>query len=88
MGLTFECYDVKDLSVMLTSFFSFHSDIEDIDLFAGGLSEDPLSGAVVGPTFACLLARQFRSIKFGDRFWYETPDGPGAFKHGMDVAYE
>ncbi|XP_076438135.1 peroxidasin homolog pxn-1-like [Babylonia areolata] len=56
-----------------------YEDVRDVDLFVGALSERPLPGSVVGPTFACLMARQFHSLKFADRFWYEAPDGPAAF---------
>ncbi|XP_022289630.2 peroxidase-like protein [Crassostrea virginica] len=46
----------------------------DIDLFAGGMSETPLRGGILGPTFSCLLAYQFSLYKHGDRFWYENND--------------
>jgi len=48
--------------------------VDDIDLFIGGISEEPLRGSMVGPLFACILGRQFRDLKYGDRFWYETSD--------------
>ncbi|RWS06651.1 Peroxidasin-like protein, partial [Dinothrombium tinctorium] len=56
-----------------------YKNVHDIDLFTGGLAEQPLSGAIVGPTFACLLGRQFRLLRQGDRFWYENDMPPSSF---------
>ncbi|KAM7295225.1 uncharacterized protein ISCGN_024730 [Ixodes scapularis] len=53
---------------------SVYRDVEDIDVFTGGLSEFPLAGAVVGPTFSCLLSFQFQRLRRCDRFWHETGD--------------
>jgi len=44
----------------------------DIDVFAGGISEKHFKKYAVGPTFHCLLGRQFQSIRDGDRFYYEN----------------
>ena len=51
-------------------------------MFIGGLAERPLSGAVVGPTFGCLLGQQFQILKKGDRFWYENNIPPSALSKG------
>ena len=42
-----------------------------IFLLTGGLSETPLHGGLVGPTFACIIGIQFRNLRKCDRFWYE-----------------
>ncbi|GAB1603572.1 chorion peroxidase-like, partial [Argonauta hians] len=44
----------------------------DVDLVIGGITENPVAGGVVGPTYACIMARQFHDLKFGDRFWYQN----------------
>ncbi|WAQ94756.1 PLSP-like protein, partial [Mya arenaria] len=49
-----------------------YSHVDDIDLFAGAMTETLLPGSSVGPTFACLIGRQFQRIMEGDRYWHET----------------
>ena len=56
--------------------------MDDIDLFSAVVSEFKQDGAIVGPTLSCLLGIQFRDMKFGDRFWYETNALPGRFTPG------
>ncbi|XP_078588034.1 chorion peroxidase-like [Branchiostoma floridae x Branchiostoma japonicum] len=51
---------------------SVYTDVDDIDLFAGGLAEKSVPGGVVGPTFACLIGLQFQELRVGDRFWFEN----------------
>ncbi|XP_060073870.1 peroxidase-like [Ylistrum balloti] len=53
--------------------------VNDIDLYAGAISEKHIPNGEVGPTFACIIARQFHAFKYGDRFWYEQVDKPTAF---------
>ncbi len=43
-----------------------------MDLFPAAMAEIPLDGALVGPTFACLIGKQFQLLKVGDRFWHEA----------------
>ena len=47
---------------------------DDVDLFLGGLLERPVANGALGPTFSCIVAEQFRTLRFGDRFWYERAD--------------
>jgi peroxidase len=44
--------------------------INSIDLFMGGLAEAHAPGAVVGPTFQAIIARQFYALRAGDRFFW------------------
>lgn len=57
----------------------FCSTIADVDLFAGATAENSVENGTVGPTFACIIAYQFRDTKNGDRFWHENPPPIGIF---------
>ena len=50
---------------------SVYKDVDDIDLWVGALSEDPLPGGHVGALIRATLKRQFEALRDGDRFWYE-----------------
>lgn len=63
-----------------------YAHIRDIDLFSGGISEFSLPGAVVGPTFACIIGNQFRNLRFGDRFWFEHGNQDGSFTEGKALS--
>lgn len=48
-----------------------YGDINDIDPWVGCLAEDHVFGATVGETAHRVLAKQFESLRDGDRFWYQ-----------------
>uniref|UniRef100_A0A3Q3IQU6 Eosinophil peroxidase n=1 Tax=Monopterus albus TaxID=43700 RepID=A0A3Q3IQU6_MONAL len=43
----------------------------NIDLWVGAISEPALPGGRVGLLLSCLIAKQFKSLRDGDRFWWE-----------------
>ncbi|XP_048778816.1 myeloperoxidase-like [Ostrea edulis] len=49
-----------------------YKNIHEIELYAGAMTEKPVNDGLVGPTFACLIGKQFSLYKKGDRFWYEN----------------
>lgn len=74
----------EDLKPHMNNMTAFHysmlyKHVDDIDLWSGGISERRMPGSQIGPTFACIIARQFANIKRGDRFWYENPGFPSSF---------
>nr|XP_020464352.1 thyroid peroxidase [Monopterus albus] len=47
-----------------------HSD--NIDVWLGGLIENLLPDSRTGPLFACLIGKQMKALRDGDRFWWEA----------------
>ncbi|KAG8010666.1 Eosinophil peroxidase, partial [Nibea albiflora] len=45
---------------------------DNIDVWLGGVAEPLVPGGRVGPLFVCLIARQFRNVRAGDRLWYQN----------------
>jgi hypothetical protein len=45
--------------------------VDDIDIWTGGLSEDLVPGSHLGEVFHLIIKIQFESLRDGDRFWYE-----------------
>ncbi len=64
----------------------FYSSVDDVDLYPAAVSERVVSGGTVGPTFSCILGRQFRNSKVGDRFWYERGDRVVGFTQGRQCS--
>lgn len=49
-----------------------YGNVNNIDLWVGGLAEDHLKGSSLGPTFAKIVTDQFQRIRDGDSFWYQN----------------
>ena len=52
------------------NFKSVYSNVVDIDLFVGGLAEEGSGDGLVGPTFGCIIGKQFEFLMKGDRFFF------------------
>eukprot|EP00096_Caligus_rogercresseyi_P003240 TRINITY_DN1596_c0_g1_i2.p1 TRINITY_DN1596_c0_g1~~TRINITY_DN1596_c0_g1_i2.p1 ORF type:complete len:496 (-),score=83.22 TRINITY_DN1596_c0_g1_i2:208-1695(-) len=57
-----------------------YEDVDDVDVFLGGVLERKAGDALIGETFQCLVGDQFKKLKFGDRLWYEEE---GIFTQGQ-----
>ena len=51
---------------------ALYGNVNDVDVWVGGLAEDHLPGAMVGELIFTVLKDQFERLRDGDRFWYEN----------------
>lgn len=58
-----------------------YKDIKDIDYYVGGIFEtyEILGNPLVGPTFGCVIARQWDNFAGGDIYYYSNPGSPYPF---------
>ncbi len=57
-----------------------YGSVDQVDLFVGGLAEDPAPGSMVGPTFQAIIARQFENLRDGDPLFYLNQNFSPALK--------
>lgn len=48
-----------------------YGNVNNVDLWVGGLAEDHARGGSMGPLFKAILVDQFQRLRDGDRFWYQ-----------------
>jgi hypothetical protein len=62
-----------------------YSNVNEVDLFVGAMGERSSEGALLGPTFVCLVGDQFARLRRGDRFYYEEANQPSSFSQGKNT---
>ena len=64
--------DVNPDPGLVADLSSVYGTPDDIDPWVGMLAEPHAPGAMVGETLRAVLRDQFRRLRDGDRFWYES----------------
>jgi hypothetical protein len=49
---------------------NLYGNVDNIDVYVGGLAEDHVPGSSLGPLFHNILVDQFTRLRDGDRYWY------------------
>lgn len=61
----------------------FYGSPNDVELNVGGALERHTSDGIFGPTFKCILTKEFQKIRKSDRFFFERNDMNSGFTTGM-----
>jgi hypothetical protein len=63
--------DITKDRTLRAALASTYADVDDVDLWVGGLSETPVGDSQLGETVTAILILQFTALRDGDRFWYQ-----------------
>ena len=72
--------DISSDPVIQQKLLEAYGDVDQVDLWVGGLSEDRLTDSHMGELFTTLVVMQFEALRDGDRFWYELTFGGDELK--------
>lgn len=64
--------DITSDATLAANLETLYGDVDNIDLWVGGLAEDHEPGSSMGETFSSIIVAQFEAIRDGDRFWYQN----------------
>jgi len=64
--------DTNFLPGVKEALMAVYSNIDDVDLWIGGLAEVHVNDGMMGELFSAILIDQFERLRAGDRFWYES----------------
>ena len=64
--------DITDDVEVQAALEEAYGDVNEIDVWVGGLAEDHVDGGSVGELVQAVLVDQFTRLRDGDRFWYQN----------------
>lgn len=59
--------EVLENAGLVRKLLALYGTVWNVDVWVGAISEPALPGGRVGPLLACLIAKQFRALRDGDR---------------------
>jgi Animal haem peroxidase len=75
--------DISSDSTIVQALSALYAgDIENVDAWVGGLAEDHVAGASLGPLIKGVLESQFKRLRDGDRLFYRG-NAAGLYTNGM-----
>ncbi|XP_037896424.1 peroxidase [Glossina fuscipes] len=74
----------KEISLKKISILRrLYNSVDDVDLSVGGSLETHAAEAIFGPTFQCIVGKQFLKTRKADRFFFEHDNSFGGFNQGQ-----
>lgn len=64
--------DITSDSEVAAKLEELYGDVDNIDVWVGGLAEDHAEGSSLGELFTTIIADQFQRIRDGDANWYQN----------------